>query len=58
VFGFYLAGRYPTYSSNRVYGMIYLDSAYEESGVFKLKFDVKINKKGENRFAKTTSITF
>jgi hypothetical protein len=27
VFGFYLAGRYPTFSAKHVYGIIYLDSA-------------------------------
>ncbi|RPI15796.1 MAG: hypothetical protein EHM58_13350 [Ignavibacteriae bacterium] len=57
VFGFYLAGRYPTYSSNQVYGMIYLDSAWRDNGVYKLKFDVKINKNGENRFLKNSNIT-
>lgn len=51
VFGFYLTGRYPTFSTHHVYGMIYLDSVWRDNnGVFKLKFDVKINKNGENRF--------
>jgi hypothetical protein len=58
VYGFYLLGRYPLYSANRVYGMIYLDSTWRENGVFKARIDVKINKNGENRFANNNSITF
>jgi len=58
VFGFYLAGRYPVYSSKQVYGMIYLDSSWRDNGVFMLKVDVKINKNGENRFVKNSIITY
>lgn len=51
VFGFYLKGKYDSgVTANRVFGMLYLEQTYYE-GVFKLRFDVKINKLGQNRFA-------
>lgn len=51
VFGFYLKGKYDQgVTANRVFGMLYLEQTYYE-GVFKLRFDVKINKLGQNRFA-------
>lgn len=52
VFGFCLTGRYQVFAPKYVFGMIYLDSAWRENDVFKLRFDVKINKNGENRFAR------
>jgi hypothetical protein len=58
VYGFHLMGRYPLFSVNHIYGMIYLDSAWRENGVFKVRIDVKINKNGENRFAASSSIAF
>lgn len=51
VYGFYLKGKFDNnVTPYRVFGMIYLDESYNEPSGFKLKFDVKINKAGENRF--------
>lgn len=56
VWGFYLAGKFADgTTSKRVFGMLYLDFADRDPaqpGRFRLRFDVKINKNGENRFAK------
>jgi|SRR4030095_2520868 len=51
VYGFYLKGKYDNnVTPYRVFGMLYLDQAYNESTGFKLRFDVKINKAGKNIF--------
>lgn len=51
VYGFYLKGKYDNnVTPYRVFGMLYLDEAYYDSTGFKLRFDVKINKSGQNRF--------
>ncbi len=51
VYGFYLKGKYDSGVTSRpVYGMLYLDQAFNESTGFKLRFDVKINKLGLNNF--------
>lgn len=51
VYGFYLKGKYDNSLTSRpVYGMLYLDQAFNESTGFKLRFDVKINKLGLNNF--------
>lgn len=51
VYGFYLKGKYDNnVTPFRVFGILYLDSAYNELSGFKLRFDVKINKSGLNSF--------
>jgi hypothetical protein len=53
VFGFYLAGKYITgVTSKPVYGLIYVDSTWrsEQDSTLSLRFDVKINKEGNNKF--------
>jgi hypothetical protein len=51
VYGFYLKGKFDNnVTPYRVFGMLYLDFAYNDTSGFKLRFDVKINKAGENRF--------
>jgi hypothetical protein len=51
VYGFYLKGKFDdNVTPYPVYGMLYLEEAYNESTGFKLKFDIKINKEGRNRF--------
>jgi len=51
VYGFYLKGKYDNnVTPFRVFGMLYLDYAYYDSSGFHLRFDVKINKVGRNRF--------
>lgn len=51
VYGFYLKGKYDSdVTPYRVFGILYLDEAFNESTGFKLRFDVKINKLGQNRF--------
>lgn len=55
VYGFYLKGKYiGGVTSKPVYGMIYLDSAWRESGNLKLRIDVKINVDGKNKFRTPT----
>ncbi len=52
VYGFYLKGKYDSQvTPYRVFGMLYLEQAYNDTAGFKLRFDVKINKLGQNRFA-------
>lgn len=51
VYGFYLKGKFDdNVTPYPVYGLLYLEEAYNESTGFKLKFDIKINKEGRNRF--------
>jgi hypothetical protein len=51
VYGFYLKGKYDNnITPYRVFGMIYLEQAYNDTSGFKLRFDVKINKAGQNNF--------
>lgn len=51
VYGFYLKGKYDSdVTPYRVFGMFFLEQAYNDTSGFKLRFDVKINKAGENRF--------
>lgn len=51
VYAFYLKGKYDdNVTPYRVFGLLYLDEAYNESTGFKLRFDVKINKEGRNNF--------
>ena len=51
VYGFYLKGKYDNnVTPFRVFGLLYLDESFNEITGFKLRFDVKINKTGENRF--------
>ncbi|HEY3251937.1 MAG TPA: hypothetical protein VGK25_12570 [Ignavibacteria bacterium] len=51
VYGFYLAGKYNNHvTTNRVFGLLYVDSTWYEPSGFKLRFDVKINKAGNNSF--------
>ena len=51
VYGFYLKGKYDdNVTPNQVFGILYLDEAFNESTGFKLRFDVKINKDGRNSF--------
>lgn len=51
VYGFYLKGKYDNnVTPNRVFGMLYLEQAYNDTAGFKLRFDVKINKAGNNVF--------
>lgn len=52
VYGFYLKGKYDSgVTTNRVFGILYLDASFNESTGFKLRFDVKINKAGQNNFS-------
>ncbi len=51
VYGFYLKGKFDdNVTPYPVYGLLYLEEAYNESTGFKLKFDIKINKEGRNQF--------
>lgn len=51
VYGFYLKGKFDdNVTPYPVYGMLYLEEAYNEFTGFKLKFDIKINKEGRNSF--------
>lgn len=51
IYGFYLKGKYDNnVTPYPVFGMLYLDESYNESTGFKLRFDIKINKEGKNRF--------
>lgn len=51
VYGFYLKGKYDNnVTPYPVYGLLYLDESFNESTGFKLRFDVKINKEGKNKF--------
>jgi len=51
VYAFYLKGKYDNnVTPNQVFGLLYLDEAFNESTGFKLRFDVKINKQGRNNF--------
>jgi hypothetical protein len=51
VYGFYLKGKFDNnVTPYPVYGLLYLEEAYNESTGFKLRFDVKINKEGRNQF--------
>ncbi len=51
VYGFYLKGKYDNnVTPNPVYGLLYLDESFNESTGFKLRFDIKINKEGKNKF--------
>lgn len=51
VYGFYLKGKYDnSVTPFRVFGMLYLEQAYNDTAGFKLRFDVKINKAGNNVF--------
>lgn len=51
VYGFYLKGKYDRgIWWKPVFGMVYIDSSWSESGATKFKVDVKINRAGENRF--------
>lgn len=52
VYGFYLKGKFDNgVTPNRVFGMLYLDQSFNTPTGFQLRFDVKINKVGQNRFA-------
>lgn len=51
VYGFYLSGKYDmNVTPYRVFGLLYVDSTWFTPQGFKLKFDVKINKVGQNSF--------
>ncbi|HEY3251885.1 MAG TPA: hypothetical protein VGK25_12305 [Ignavibacteria bacterium] len=51
VYGFYLSGKYDLHvTPYRVFGLLYVDSTWVEPSGFKLRFDVKINKAGNNSF--------
>lgn len=51
VYGFYLKGKFDNgLTTKPVFGLLYLETAYYDGTGFKLRFDVKINKAGENRF--------
>lgn len=51
VYGFYLKGKYDNnVTPYRVFGMLYLDEAFNDTSGFKLRFDVKINKVDRNSF--------
>jgi hypothetical protein len=51
VYGFYLKGKFDNnVTQHQVFGMLYLEEAYNDTSGFKLRFDVKINKAGKNRF--------
>lgn len=51
VYGFYLKGKYDNdVTPYPVFGILYLENAYYDTTGFKLRFDVKINKEGKNRF--------
>ncbi|HLT24897.1 MAG TPA: hypothetical protein VK004_07215 [Ignavibacteria bacterium] len=59
VFAFYLKGKYEDgITSNPVFGMIYLDSAWNAGGLFpyRLQVDVKINTAGRNQFLQEVPI--
>lgn len=59
VFAFYLKGKYQNgVTSNPVFGMIYLDSAWSAGGLFpyRLQVDVKINTAGRNQFLQEVPI--
>lgn len=59
VFAFYLKGKYTAgITSNPVFGMIYLDSAWDNGGLFpyRLQVDVKINTAGRNQFLQEVPI--
>jgi hypothetical protein len=51
VYGFYLKGKYDNnVTTNQVFGLLYLEESYNDLTGFKLRFDVKINKAGQNNF--------
>ncbi|MGH2575317.1 MAG: hypothetical protein ACRDFC_06425, partial [Ignavibacteria bacterium] len=51
VYGFYLKGKFAEgYTSNRVYGVIYLKNATTGISGFKINIAVKINRAGRNKF--------
>lgn len=51
VYGFYLKGKYANgVTWKQVFGMVYVDSSWTESGLAKFRVDVKINIEGKNRF--------
>src|SRR4030095_4696301 len=51
VYGFYLKGKYDTHvTPYRVFGLLYVDSTWHTPTGFRLKFDVKVNKAGNNSF--------
>lgn len=51
VYGFYLKGKFDLgITPNRVFGLMYVDSTWIESNIYKLRFDVKVNKAGKNSF--------
>jgi hypothetical protein len=51
VIGFYLEGKYESgYVYKPVYGVLYIDSTYRDSVNFSLRFDVKMNRAGQNDF--------
>ncbi len=51
VYGFYLKGKYDSdVTPYRVFGILYLDESFNTPSGFQLRFDVKINKLGQNRF--------
>lgn len=59
VFAFYLKGKYAAgITANPVFGMIYLDSAWNAGGLFpyRLQVDVKINTAGRNQFLQEVPI--
>jgi hypothetical protein len=59
VFAFYLKGKYTAgITANPVFGMIYLDSAWNQGGLFpyRLQVDVKINTAGRNQFLQQVPI--
>lgn len=51
VYGFYLKGKFDNnVTPYPVFGMLYLEESYNDTTGFKLRFDVKINKIGQNSF--------
>ncbi len=51
VYGFYLKGKYDNdVTPYRVFGMLYLQESFNSAAGFQLRFDVKINKEGKNKF--------
>lgn len=52
VIGFFLKGKYEArITQNPVFGVLYIDSTYRDtSSNFYLRFDVKMNKSGQNEF--------
>lgn len=51
VYGFYLKGKFDNgVTPKPVFGMLYLQEAFYDPAGFKLRFDVKINKAGNNSF--------